>query len=470
MASWVVPGCALEGGRGWKVWLSREGMGGFAPGRVTVTNAAGQPQAHTVDWQLREPLKGLDRRIGIATITLNSPNPGEPYLLDFADHRHRLRLRSLPDTLTRPVTFLFSSCFYQPADPNGRYHRGVQAIPPDWAPAFKLLLGDQLYCDWPPEADTLKVIAKQAYEVYGYRYGSYWGDPNYRKLFGESPNFFLGEDHEYWNDYPETSWRHLRSHSGYRDLFQEAADAYYQAFQLCNNPGADRWYRFQMGPVSFFGADIRTERELLQGPDSRFMSQDQWAALEAWVRELTGPGIVVMGQALLQGPGKKGGRTLANYTRDNERLWTLIERAQRGKGADGRPHDILILAGDIHTSRYSEASCNGLMVREFIASPVSKICPDRVTPDRPPKEILVGEGAGKRIWKVQEPEQPTLDSTVGLVRLSGGEGNRVIAELALWRLQPYPLTSFGQEALRCLGKKLPEDEFKFLFRRTVELR
>jgi hypothetical protein len=463
MALWVIPGCALEGGRGWKVWLSRDGPEDFTPGQVVVTDATGQPAPFSTGWALQQPLKGLDRRIGVLTITLGDPRPGQAYRIHFPDLAQELYLRSLPDNLRAPVTFLFCSCFYRPADRKGRYLDAIRAIPVEWRPAFKLLLGDQLYCDWPPERDLPDVLARRAYETYGYRYATYWGDESYRQMMRECPNFFLGEDHEYWNDYPESSWRLVRSWPGNRERFSRAADDYYRAFQMCNNPRADRWYSFTVGPVSFFVADTRSERDVLRAPSSRLLSDAQWVDLESWGKGLRGPGVLALGQALFQSPGKKGGLTLSNFSDDYDRLWSLLARAARGGGLDGRPHDILVLAGDIHTNRFCEATNGGLTVREFISSPVSKICPDRVKPDLPPDRVTVRVDGVPQTWTVRSVMEPTLDSTVGLVRMSDGTNGSVNLELALWRIRPYPLRSRPEEILRCLGRPVPEADFQFVF-------
>ena len=469
MGLWVVPGCPLEGGRGWRIWLSREGAAEFTPGPIEVTNQARQPQEFTTGWTLLAPLRGLDRRIGVATITLASPRPGEPYRLRFSEPAPELRLRTLPAGLKEPVCFLFNSCFYRPTDPDGRYSAGLEALPSDWKPAFKLLIGDQLYCDWPPDTDTLNVIAGRAHEVYGHRYATYWGDEAYRRALQSAPNYFLSEDHEFWNDFPETSLRIMRSWAPYRETFRRAAEDYYRAFQACNNEQEKRWWSFTVGPVSFFGADTRSERETCESADSAIMSKAQWGELEAWGAGLRGPGILSLGQPLLKPPGEKGGLTISNFTRQYDRLWKVLERAARGQGADGKPHDILILGGDIHTSRYCEATCDGLTIREFISSPVSKICPDRTTPEEPPDRIEVGEGTGRRTWTVQPIGDPTLDSTVGLVRMAEGLGGKVVMELALWRLRPYPRDWIGRMR-RCLGLGAPQGEFQFIFSHTVELR
>ena len=70
MASWVVPGAALESGKGWKLWLSSTGNEAFPSGPVTVRDMQGQIHQSRTVWSLQSPLPGLDRKIGIATVSL----------------------------------------------------------------------------------------------------------------------------------------------------------------------------------------------------------------------------------------------------------------------------------------------------------------------------------------------------------------------------------------------------------------
>ncbi|MEC4686839.1 MAG: hypothetical protein VST64_00830, partial [Nitrospirota bacterium] len=221
MALWVVPGAALPNGQGWKLWLSLEGSVPFSPGPITIKNQHGQPQQAQITWSLHDTIPGFPRRLGVATVTLRRPHPGRLYTIEVPGTQP-FRLRSLPDSLEEPVSFMFSSCFWHPADREGHYAGAVKAIPSDWTPAFKFLLGDQVYCDWPADL-SWDFRARTAYEVYGSRYHTYWSDEAYRAMLGTSPNFFLCDDHEYWNDYPEFQFHLMRSWRGYRDTYAQAA-------------------------------------------------------------------------------------------------------------------------------------------------------------------------------------------------------------------------------------------------------
>ena len=74
MSLWIVPGAPLEGGKGWRVWFSREGEGNFTPPTVTVSQN-GVPQDVIFSWKLLPSPKGLQRRMGVLTVTLRRPAP-----------------------------------------------------------------------------------------------------------------------------------------------------------------------------------------------------------------------------------------------------------------------------------------------------------------------------------------------------------------------------------------------------------
>ena len=456
MALWVIPGAALPNGQGWKLWLSLEGSVPFPPGPITIKDQHGQPQQAQITWSLHDTIPGFPRRLGVATVTLPSPHPGGLYTIEVPGTQP-FRLRSLPDSLEEPVSFMFSSCFWHPADREGHYAGAVKAIPSDWTPAFKFLLGDQVYCDWPADL-SWDLKARRAYEVYGSRYHTYWSDEAYRAMLGTSPNFFLCDDHEYWNDYPEFQFHLMRSWRGYRDAYAQAADRYYQAFQACTNPSDTRWYTFHVGPVSFFVSDSRSGRQLQQSSASHFFVEEQWRALEAWATALRGPGLLVLGQPLLQKDGDFRDHSLSNFRRDYDRLWTVLERAT---------HDIFLISGDIHTNRYSTARRGSRMIREFIASPAAMIRPGSTTPETPPSLIRVGEGERTRTWKVDQDPFLCLSNTVGLVRMSQGTNRRIRLELGLWQIRPHHVPDRSE---RRMTTAHAEGDFRFLFQDEVELR
>ena len=80
------------------------------------------------------------------------------------------------------------------------------------------------------------------------------------------------------------------------------------------------------------------------------MLPEQWDDLEAWAKNLKGPGVLVLPQPLLKAGGSKTDRTLVDF-QESDRFGAIFERALGGDD----PHDILILTGDIHTGRLSSA-------------------------------------------------------------------------------------------------------------------
>src|SRR4029077_18702551 len=98
--------------------------------------------------------------------------------------------------------------------------------------------------------------------------------------------------------------------------------------------------------------------------------------LSHWQQNLKGPGILVIGQPFFQKDGDWKDHSLSNFPDDYGRLLNLVEQSVRGKNAEGRPHDILILTGDIHSGRHARAVLpGGRFVHELVASPASRIGP-----------------------------------------------------------------------------------------------
>jgi hypothetical protein len=309
-----------------------------------------------------------------------------------------------------------------------------------------MLVGNQVYLDWPI---YWNFFDEEANQLFGKRYRQYWDDDHYREVLQLCPNFITCDDHEYWNDFPEKQKHLLQAwEDSHRNTYGPAADQLYYQFQQCLNPGEARWYSFAIDPVSFFVTDTRSKREECKDTGTgHFILDDQWKALEAWQQELTGPGVLVLGQPLFQKDGDYKDHSLSNFREDYARLWRLIERSLAGQNFQHRPHDILILSGDIHTGRYAEA--HGPFpdapygVPEFIASPAAMISPGNTRPEAPPQRIQVRPNVqgGESIWTIDPQkhiEIMTIQNNVGLVRMVPGSQvggmPRVRFELELWQL------------------------------------
>jgi hypothetical protein len=453
MDLWIIPGAPLLQGQGWRIWCSQKGEGKFSPPQVEVRhNHTRVPSERK--WNLFSRTPGVSRRMGILILTLNVPGPpeGACYEVTLSKNHHSQTFKwwTMPYQVTsRGVTFLFSSCFWHNNDREGYYRTGLQEIAQLTHPQFKFLLGDQVYGDWPNAWD----FGDEENELYAKRYAQYWGDAFYREAFQICPNFITCDDHEFWNDYPERQI-HLPQtwDSKNRTKYGRGAEALYYLYQQCLNPQEARWYSFSIHPVSFFVTDTRSEREMCnEKGTSHFISTSQWDALENWQQTLQGPGVLILGQPLFQKDGNFTDHSLSNFKNDYARLWRLIEKSLKGDNAQGIPHDILILSGDIHTGRYAEAhgpySDAPYGVPEFIASPAAMIRPGNHQPEFPPEKIRVFPNAegGESLWLIdiqKDDDILTIQNNVGLVRMAPGipvgGTPRVRVELELWRL-PAPI-------------------------------
>jgi hypothetical protein len=449
MKLWVTPGAPLTNGQGWRIWCSKKGEGSFTPPAIEVRQGGTAVPVQT-EWKLLPKLPGLKRRMGMWSVQLQAPPPkqGAVFQIQVGTNgdAQTFTWSTLPRQVTaHSVTFLFASCFWQNNDRDGYYRAGLQDLQHQFSPQFKLLVGDQVYGDWPNHWN----LGDDEIELYAKRYQQYWGDEYYREALQTCPNFITCDDHEYWNDFPERQV-HLPQtwDPRNRKKYGHGAEELYYQYQRCLNPEDARWYSFAIDPVSFFIADTRSEREECNDKGtSHFMPDDQWEALEAWQHALKGPGVLVLGQPLFQKDGDYKDHSLSNFKEDYARLWRVIERSLAGRNSNHRPHDILVLSGDIHTGRYAEAhgpfpdATYG--VPEFIASPAAMINPGNARPEVPPEKIRVRPNAqgGESIWTIDPQkhiEIMTIQNNVGLVRMypgsALGDQPRIRFELELWRL------------------------------------
>ncbi|MDN5843080.1 MAG: alkaline phosphatase D family protein [Alcaligenaceae bacterium] len=462
MQTWIVPGVPLADG--WHLWYATDGM---APQPVRVRRGG---EAVPVDWQVAGPvaLDGFERSIYRARVRVpaNLP-PGTVYHIDIPETGEQHQWRTLPSSLPPDgLAVLFSSCFWQPDDAEGALLKACLDLIQAWEPtlAFKLLLGDQIYLDWPPDVVPWR-LQRGGYELVGDRYQQYWGDDAYRAFLGLLPNLVVPDDHEFWNDYPEpqiqlpVTWQ-----TGLRDEFAAAAREYFRAFQGFLNPegGEQAWTIVPLAPASLFAADTRSERSQAQHGQQQIMSAAQWAALENWQHRLRGPGLLAIGQPLLQSDGDWRDHSLSNFPAEYRRLLALLRRSATGDNEHGEPHNIVLLTGDIHFSRSTYATIPGVddpdfqRVYELVASASSTIGPYATTPQ--PASVpgfLPPGGADPGFsprWPVQavratvpfDPVPPSnlyscIDNNLGVLRLRPHPRRPYAVELThvAYRVRPY---------------------------------
>lgn len=479
--TWIVPGAPLENGDGWRVWMCTSGQKDFAPQDVTVS-LAGQPQAIAAPWpwKLLPRLEGLDRRVGVLEIRLKNPTPGKSFNLRFSvgGESSAFRWSTLPDKVDASgVTFLFGSCFWQNNDREGAFFRAVDSLTKKWQPAWKFLIGDQSYQDFP----LIPLSFSNPVELLAGRYTQYWGDQKFLEALQTTPNFFMCDDHEFWNDYPEKQIQLWQTRiANVSAKFGAAALTLYDNFQRCVNPGGEPWYQFKVGPVSFFVADTRSQRDKAEKPAARFFQDPQWKALEQWASSLKGPGVLVLGQPMFQKDGNWEDHSLSNFSSDYGRLAAVIENTQSGKF--GTPHHILMISGDIHTGRYARATIADVkpggseeqdfsVVHEFVASPSSLVGPyypgREPSLELPPGKLPVKEYKGPRPhWDVHNAEGASADNNIGMVRMFPGPGVSVRFDLSLYRVRPFDNRGVWD---RFRDNPPPQDTVKEFFKKTINL-
>jgi PhoD-like phosphatase len=474
-AIWFVPGAPLANGAGWRIWYSRPGVGDFEPQPLQILRA-GQPINFTTKWKLLAPLADLQRRMGILTVTLDAPAPGQLFdiIIPESGQTRPFQWMAMPDALgEKGIAFLFGSCFWRDNDKVG----GLSAALRDLCqrhprPAFKLLCGDQLYQDWPASFGRGTPL-----EICAARYDLYWGDPAYQDALRECPNFFLCDDHEFWNDYPEFQVHLERTWTDKsRKAYGLATQNLYEYYQHSANGSPTPWGKIDLGAVSIFISDSRSQRTPIKqtNGEPHFFLEPQWSDLEQWMQDLRSPGVLVIGQPLYQKDGDWKDHSLSNFRSDYRRLYDLISRSHQGLNKQGTPHQILILSGDIHSGRYAVGRIAGSAlenefteVHELIASASSKIGPY-------PQKVSIEAPPGKISADFQQPpirldvvmSDATGDNNLGLVEMYPGTNGRVRFRLSIWRVRPHDSRSWWDLLRR---EPEPTGPVIELFQREIQL-
>ncbi len=441
-ALWVTAGAPLQTGDGWRVWYSWP-QGDFTPGTPRVRTPGGaEVKVIEGPWQPKPPPTGSTRRMGVRELRLEGATPGALYEVTLPEVERPLRWRTLPSTLPpEGVSFLISSCFWLNDDRDGFYASAVKELVQREKPIFKILMGDQLYADvWAP-------LPKSLPQGLAAKYERYWGDDAYRDMLAACPTLVSCDDHEFWNDFPQPQIQVPLSWDRYQPTNGNVLAELYDAYQSSLNPDGKRWSSIELPPVSFFVADTRSNRTRDDDPNARLMVSEQWDDLEAWAKNLKGPGVLVLPQPMMKAGGSKTDRTLVDF-QESDRFGAIFERALGGK----EPHDILILTGDIHTGRLSSARIVGLQgeIYELVASPASLVTPWLPPWGHKPSELPDKLIINRRIWQMTASTKLTssVDNNIGLIKIGPGRNGRYRFTLQLWRVRKF--TGIGK---RIFGRK-----------------
>ncbi|MCW5893081.1 MAG: alkaline phosphatase D family protein [bacterium] len=303
--------------------------------------------------------------------------------------------RTAPAGLDAHTSFGLSllSCYFPSDQFVGRAGRVLGRLAARSSPPhLNVLCGDQIYADvpsdWTRDDPTL---------VYARRYEAAWAPGRLGPLLAGGANVFACDDHEYWNNYPETTIWLSRSWWSWAQWADAARAANWgEQGQWNFAPGitggaAEKraWCAWRQADVDLFVADTRTDRA---SPDhsrcptvpdgecphrlrrSHLMTAAQRHALHAWIASVPRLGILVLGQPILAAATSWSDfdTTLADYD-DYDDLIASLRWAIATRGVS-----FIVLSGDIHWSRLVRWRCRtasrpDAMLIEFVTSPLARV-------------------------------------------------------------------------------------------------
>jgi len=197
------------------------------------------------------------------------------------------------------------------------------------APAFVLMLGDNVYADGFGEDE----------EVYRRRYDSVWGGAQFSELFAHRPAFMIWDDHElvdnYWNG------KNPSVHAFARSLYDE--------YQGSHNPdplveGA-LYYTFEAADIGFFVLDTRSHRSRNSdpdGPDKSMLGGEQKQRLLAWLAANEYRVHVILSSVLISDFSTTGTDSWAGFANEREEILAAI--------AAEETNHVIAISGDQHWS------------------------------------------------------------------------------------------------------------------------
>lgn len=331
--------------------------------------------------------------------------------VETTEHLTKATVTTLPESVPlkdKPFKIMLGSCFYLPEDKEGLVGRTFYNLPENEQPEIKFLCGDQVYLDNPWQETTWNLAAsfspkENMRALFFKKYLDTWthikNDENdqtkavggFNLLLSHGANYFCSDDHEFWNNGPNfggvgAALTALRSQR--RWWFREASDLF-RVFQ-----SLAPWMTFDVKPLSFCIADTRINRSTHKliglDEDAVFMEPDDLLAVGEWIKNLQGPGVLVLGQ-LLMTDGANWRKTFQNLSGFS--IFTRLKETFGDYFDFGLPdfpsqynelcgyirnskHSIVLLSGDVHFGRV--AVCNlsedgQTKFVEVISSPMSVV-------------------------------------------------------------------------------------------------
>lgn len=290
----------------------------------------------------------------------------------------------LPNAGDRPFTVLLGSCYFGREDKAGAVGQTFLQLPPDSRPEIKILCGDQVYLDNPPQDFIIPRghdwLENRSFKTYADSWSqlTMGGAGGFGQMLKHEANFFSSDDHEFWNNAPDVGLNvpvFTARQSG-RDTWLGIAHQLYRIFQLeprapANEPQRNPPIILEIPPISFCIADTRFNRDPFKRNGANLMLPKDFEEIGAWAGGLSGPGFLVVGQPLFDTPGSSFGKIedcgLPDFAAQYEQL---------GKYLRDTKHSIVVLTGDVHYGRLSVANLRpelGTKLYEVISSPMQLV-------------------------------------------------------------------------------------------------
>jgi hypothetical protein len=302
-----------------------------------------------------------------------------------------------PPTADGELRLLIGSCFYLPDD-RGQLATAYSKLRDQDRPHVRLHGGDQLYLDAGSLPDGPTALARTIA-----RYRDYWQHPVHSGYLRGGITLFSPDDHDYWNDYPYFMPHLTRSWGDQWREHAAAAELTYRAYQGLGNPEGRKWFTLDLGVVSLFVMDTRSQRGTeTRNPPRQLFDAAQRDGLLQWSATLQKPGVLLSAMPLFQ---KAEGKFLF-FTTDHNLLFWAPDARQIWRAVEKAPFGVVVLAGDIHRGVVSEWQTGPpAAVRqhyEVVSSPLRLLG----YPTRPKREagvqpggLQLGEELGRRDTK-----------------------------------------------------------------------
>lgn len=268
----------------------------------------------------------------------------------------------------RPLTVWVSSCFHEP-NADLRLEETIRALleDPGLRPHLTLLMGDQVYADFPQWRSLLTLTRGSLLARFNRAYARTWTNPGFARLLAGGGTWCVASDHEFWNNFPGHAVGIPLRSDRFWGMWHQLALERFTAIQA----GA-RTVKLDIGDggdggrqVSFFLADTCLDRTR---DGLRFLSKAAMDELEGWLAGLDCPGVLLLGQPVIAG---RGDPNLDSRLPDFRQYWRRLLPALRRS-----PQDLVVLAGDQHWGRIAETALDpeaGTRLVEIVSSPLALI-------------------------------------------------------------------------------------------------